>query len=71
MNIKKMILCILFLNMVFLQEWDEKIMICGGEKPRRGEYPICEGSRQFLENNIKIVKKINQIFLKQNKEKKV
>jgi len=51
MNIKKIILCILFLNMVFLQEWDEKIMICGGEKPRRGEYPICEGSRQFLENN--------------------
>ena len=25
-------------------------MICGGEKPRRGEYPICEGSEQFLEN---------------------
>ena len=51
MNIKKIILCILFLNMAFLQEWDEKIMICGGEKPRKGEYPICEGSRQFLENN--------------------
>ena len=51
MNIKKIIICILFCNMAFLQEWNEKIMICGGEKPRRGEYPICEGSSQFLENN--------------------
>ena len=47
MNIKKIIDCSFFLNLVFSQEWDEKMLICGAKKERKA---ICTENKQFLEN---------------------
>jgi len=47
MNFKKIIVCILFFSMAFLQEWDEKTMICGSKKEKK---TMCKETNQFLEN---------------------
>ena len=47
MIIKKIIVCMLLFSMAFLQEWDEKTLICGPKKERKS---MCLENKQFLEN---------------------
>ena len=47
MEIKKIVVYLLLCSMGFLQEWDERTLICGPKKERK---VMCKETKQFLEN---------------------
>ncbi len=47
MKINKIIIFILFSNLIFMQEFDEKLFICGPKKERQS---MCQENKQFLIN---------------------